>query len=61
MMRFQRSRACTVRETLPPKTRSQGPSALTASMKGSVTSTLTLKLRRRAGSDFAVMKASISG
>ena len=61
MMRSHSARAGSVRWMLPPNTRSQGPSALTASRKASVTRTERLKLRRRAGSRLASMNASMSG
>ena len=61
MIRFHRSRASIVRYTRPSNTKSQGASAFTASIKASVTNTLTLNIRNRAGSDLASMKSMISG
>ena len=55
------SRALTVLCVTPSNFRSQVEPAFTASMKGSVIKTETLNIRKRAASDFAVMKSSISG
>ena len=49
MMRSHSALAFTVLKTLPPNTRSQSASSLTAFMKASVTSTETLNMRSRAG------------
>ena len=61
MMRSHRARAFSVRKTLPPNTRSQSASSLTAFMKASVTSTETLNMRSRLGSRLASTKSSMSG
>ena len=61
MMRSHSARAWTVRNTRPPKLRSQSRSASTAAMKASVISTDRLKERSRPGSRFASMNASMSG
>src|SRR6056300_1231064 len=61
MILFQRSSAFTVLNTLPSNTKSHDLFALTASIKGSVINTDTLNILKRAASDLAVMKSSISG
>ncbi len=61
MILFQSSRAGRTLKVVPPNLSSQGPSSFTDCMKASVTSTERLNMRKRPGSCFASMKASMSG